>query len=272
MKKYAVLGNPIEHSKSPEIHRQFAEQTNQQISYTRQKLEVSEFEDYVRDFFNTQGGGLNITVPFKEMAFAMADKCSKRAQMAKAVNTLYLDAEQNIVGDNTDSVGLIRDLRDNHGVKIENKNLLIAGAGGAVRGVLAGLVSERPARVTIVNRTAAKAEQLVTEFKEYLNIDASDYQNLGEAKYDLVINGTSMGLSGETPPLKPSCLAHNCCCYDMMYGNEDTAFVSWAKQQGVVLTLDGLGMLVEQAAESFSIWRGIRPQTDAVLRWLREQS
>lgn len=277
MSKYAVLGNPISQSKSPLIHSLFAAQTDQAMSYSAICLEENEFEHFVRDFFAEGGAGLNVTVPFKGNAFALAASCSPRAELAQAVNTLFLDDSGNICGDNTDGVGLMTDLKLNNKVTLSGQRVLILGAGGAVRGIMAALVHEQVADITIVNRTVSKAELLAGEMQSMAPIEAMSYEMLQEAAskgrcYDLIINGTSSSLQGEMLSLDAKLIAPDCCCYDLMYSTTDTAFVKWAKQQGASLSIDGLGMLVEQAAEAFALWRGVRPNTAAVIDQLREQS
>ena len=276
MSKYAVLGNPVSHSKSPLIHSLFAQQTNEEMSYRAIPLEENEFEGFVRNFFAEGGGGLNVTVPFKGNAFSLAASCSPRAELAQAVNTLFLDDEGNICGDNTDGVGLVTDLKLNNKVVINGKKVLILGAGGAVRGVMAALVYEQAAAITIVNRTVSKAELLVEEMQSMAPVEAMSYEMLQEAasngrSYDLIINGTSSSLQGEMPKLDATLIAPGCCCYDLMYSATDTPFVKWGKTEGANVSIDGLGMLVEQAAEAFALWRGVRPNTAAVMAHLREQ-
>ncbi|GJM11999.1 MAG: shikimate dehydrogenase (NADP(+)) [Pseudohongiella sp.] len=276
MSKYAVLGNPVSHSKSPLIHSLFAAQTDQEMSYTAVSLEEAEFSGYVQNFFAEGGGGLNVTVPFKANAFALATSCSPRAELAQAVNTLFLDESGSICGDNTDGIGLMTDLKLNNNVDISGKRVLILGAGGAVRGVLAALVYEQAASVTIVNRTLSKAQRLVEELRPVLTAEAMSYEMLQDnansgQSYDLIINGTSSSLQGEMPNLDARILADGCCCYDLMYAASDTPFVRWAKQEGAAKSLDGLGMLVEQAAEAFALWRGVRPTTSPVIAQLRRQ-
>ncbi|MEX0965085.1 MAG: shikimate dehydrogenase [Pseudohongiellaceae bacterium] len=275
MSKYAVLGNPISHSKSPQIHALFAKQTGQDMSYEAIAVGESEFETFVRDFFDQGGKGLNVTVPFKQLAFAMAASCSPRAELAKAVNTLFLDDQNNICGDNTDGVGLVTDIQQNNALALRGKRVLILGAGGAVRGVLAALVHENTAALTVVNRTVAKAELLAQEFRSMAAIETLSFDALQTAadkgrNYDLIINGTSSSLQGEMPSLDSKLLADNCCCYDLMYAAGDTPFVQWAKRSGARLSIDGLGMLVEQAAEAFALWRGVRPDTAPVIAELRK--
>jgi shikimate dehydrogenase len=275
--KYAVLGNPVNHSKSPLIHTLFAEQTKQQMSYTAIALEETEFDSFVKQFFADGGGGLNVTIPFKEKAFNIAATCSPRAVLAKAVNTLFLDGQGNICGDNTDGVGLVTDIKLNNGISLREKRVLILGAGGAVRGVLAALVHEQTSAITVVNRTVVKAELLAEEFQSMTAIETMSFDALQEAaskgrSFDLIINGTSSSLQGEMPDLDGSLIADGCCCYDLMYAESDTPFQQWAKQQGAELSIDGLGMLVEQAAEAFALWRGVRPNTAPVIAQLQKQA
>ena len=276
MSKYAVLGNPVSHSKSPLIHSMFAQQTDQTMSYVAIPLEENEFEGFVRNFFADGGGGLNVTVPFKGNAFALAASCSPRAELAQAVNTLFLDVNGDICGDNTDGVGLVTDLKLNNKVAISGQRVLILGAGGAVRGIMAALVYEQASAITIVNRDVSKAELLAEEMQSMAPIEAMSYSMLQEVankgrRYDLIINGTSSSLFGEMPELDAKLIAPDCCCYDLMYSATDTPFVQWAKLEGARISIDGLGMLVEQAAEAFALWRGVRPNTASVMAHLREQ-
>ena len=276
MSKYAVLGNPVSHSKSPLIHSMFAQQTDQTMSYVAISLEENEFEGFVRNFFADGGGGLNVTVPFKGNAFALAASCSPRAELAQAVNTLFLDVNGDICGDNTDGVGLVTDLKLNNKVAISGQRVLILGAGGAVRGIMAALVYEQASAITIVNRDVSKAELLAEEMQSMAPIEAMSYSKLQEVankgrRYDLIINGTSSSLFGEMPELDAKLIAPDCCCYDLMYSATDTPFVQWAKLEGARISIDGLGMLVEQAAEAFALWRGVRPNTASVMARLREQ-
>ncbi len=275
MSKYAVLGNPVSHSKSPLIHSLFAKQTEQVMSYSAIALEESEFDPFVIDFFEKGGGGLNVTIPFKGKAFALATSCSPRAEIAKAVNTLFVGSDGKICGDNTDGLGLVTDIKVNHGFAIRDRRVLILGAGGAVRGALAALVYQKTAGITVANRTLARAEQLVSEFGELAHLQAKPYEDIAtgmssDISYDLIINGTSLSLHSQAPPVNARLIAKDCCCYDLMYADTDTAFVQWAKKQGARLSVDGLGMLVEQAAESFALWRGIRPATAAIIAELRD--
>lgn len=273
--QYAVFGNPIEHSKSPEIHRQFAEQTQQALVYEKQLVPENDFDQAADAFFASAGKGLNVTVPFKQEAYQYADKTTDRARLAGAVNTLALQSDNSVLGDNTDGVGLVTDIKDNLGWQIRHKRILILGAGGAVRGVLEPLLAEQPQHIVIANRSVDKALQLSQQFAELGYLLGCGYDMLGEQSYDLIINGTSAGLQGELPPLPDTLIAREdlqvkTVCYDMMYGAKPTLFVQWAQQHGAAAS-DGLGMLVEQAAESFALWRGVRPQTSEVIAQLRGQ-
>ncbi len=267
--RYAVIGNPIAHSKSPLIHGLFAEQTGQAMSYERILAPLDGFRDAVMRFRAEGGRGMNVTVPFKLEAFALAHTLSERAARAGAVNTLIFHADGVIEGDNTDGAGLVRDLL-RQGAKIAGARVLLLGAGGAVRGVLAPLLAERPARLVIANRTAGKAAQLALDFTDLGTITGCGFDALAGLSFDLVINGTSASLSGELPPLPDGLLAPGAVAYDMAYGSEPTPFQRWAEAHGAKLALDGLGMLAEQAAESFLRWRGMRPDTAPVRVALRK--
>ena len=269
MSQYAVVGNPVKHSKSPRIHSLFASQTGIDLAYTAIQLKPENFEAGVRKFFADGGAGLNVTVPFKEKAFLLADSCSERASLAQAVNTLCVDGDGALIGDNTDGVGLVRDIKGNHQFQIRQRRILLLGAGGAVRGALSALVAEDPAEITIANRTPGKALQLKAEFGHLADLTAVGFGELDATAFDLVINGTSLSLEGKLPPISKAVISSACCCYDMVYADSDTVFVRWARDNGAVLALDGLGMLVEQAAESFAIWHGLRPQTLSVISQLR---
>ena len=270
--KYAVFGNPIEHSKSPQIHRQFAEQTGQDLSYSKQLVAEDGFEAAADTFFAEGGKGLNITVPFKQDAYSYAARTTHRARRAGAVNTLSLEADGTVLGDTTDGVGLVSDIVDNLGWQVRHKKVLILGAGGAVRGVLEPLLEQQPQHIVIANRTVDKALQLAKGFAEFGYTLGCGFDMLDEQQFDLIINGTSAGLQGDLPPL-PDCLIDSggaTACYDMLYGAEPTPFMQWATERGAVVS-DGLGMLVGQAAESFALWRDLRPQTAPVIANLRAQ-
>lgn len=267
---YAVFGNPINHSKSPHIHRQFAEQTGQDMHYTKQLVNEGEFEKTAQEFFAQGGKGLNITVPFKVNAFEFAQQRTARAERAGAVNTLALLSDGTILGDNTDGIGMIHDMH-NLGWELEGKRVLILGAGGAVRGILQPLLEENPAQVVIANRTHSKAEELAKNFHDLGTVRAISFEQLHGEIFDVVINGTSASMQGELPPLPDNLLATNANCYDMMYGSEPTVFLCWAKAQGAAQLADGVGMLIGQAAEAFYLWRQIRPEVVPVITAMRRQ-
>ena len=269
MDKYAVIGNPIEHSKSPQIHAEFARQTGQQLEYTRLLGNPDDFPGDVRRFLAAGGRGLNVTVPFKEQAWRLADELSERAHTAGAVNTLIRLDDNRLRGDNTDGIGLVRDLTLNNGCRIRDKRLLILGAGGAVRGVLRPLLEEQPKRIIIANRTAVKAYALASGLREFGPVAGCGLDELEGMRFDLIINGTAAGLDGKIPAIPDGMLAAGGWCYDMFYSTQATAFQRWAHEHGAEHALDGLGMLVEQAAESFRLWRGILPETGPVIRLLR---
>jgi shikimate dehydrogenase len=263
--RYAVFGSPISHSKSPRIHRLFAEQTGQPLSYDAQEVKAESFAPAVSAFFDAGGKGLNCTVPLKELAYRYATERTERAERSKAVNTLALQADGAILGDNTDGCGLVTDLITNHQLALTGKRILILGAGGASRGIIGPILEEAPTRLIITNRTAEKAVQLAEEFGSLGDIAGCGFEALDGQRFDLILNATSASLSGQLPPLPEHLLAEGGNCYDLAYGNEPTAFVRWGFTQGALKSLDGLGMLVEQAAEAFFIWRGVRPQTRPVI-------
>jgi shikimate dehydrogenase len=268
---YAVVGHPISHSKSPRIHSLFARQTGQAVEYTAIQAPPDDFNGTVRAFFRNGGKGLNVTVPFKEQAWTLADHRTPRAEKAGAANTLFLDQDDALVADNTDGVGLVRDLTVNHGVKLAGTRVLVLGAGGAVRGVLGPILAEHPASVTIANRTLARAEALVRLFSATrggIGLSACGFEQ-AVGPFDLVINGTSASLQGDLPPVPASVIGEATVVYDMMYSLNVTTFNQWALEQGARQVFDGLGMLVEQAAESFYLWRGVRPETAPVIAAIR---
>jgi shikimate dehydrogenase len=267
MDRYAVFGNPINHSKSPFIHTLFARQTQQQLTYEKIEAPVDDFVGSIRSFFAAGGKGANVTVPFKEQAFQLVDQLSPRAKLAGAVNTLKLTDDGLLLGDNTDGAGLVQDLKY-HLEELADKKILLLGAGGACRGVLGPLLEQKPAEIVIANRTVSKAEQLASEFASMGKIRTSSFLQLNES-FDLIINGTSASLLGTMPDLPEAVIGTATVTYDMMYGSRETAFNCWAKEHGAIKTIDGLGMLVCQAAESFAVWRGIRPGTRQVIRELR---
>jgi len=270
MQRYAVFGNPVAHSQSPFIHSQFAAQTGLSLTYEALLAPLDDFASSLQTFFAEGGNGANVTVPFKEQAFTLANELSERARRAGAVNTLIKLDNGQIRGDNTDGAGLVNDLLE-HGITLTGQRILLLGAGGAVRGALEPLLAQKPAEVCIANRTVERAEQLAREFADLGPVVAAGYDWI-DAPADLIINGTSASLQGELPPLAPSLVkAGHTACYDMMYGKNTTAFNQWAQSLDAARTLDGLGMLVGQAAEAFYVWTGQRPDTTPVIQALRQK-
>lgn len=267
--RYAVFGNPIAHSKSPLIHAAFARQTGEAIRYEALLAPVDHFAAAVDAFRAAGGRGANVTVPFKQAAYRYATEHTERARLAQAVNTLRFTNEQ-ILGDNTDGAGLVRDITLNRSFDIQGKDVLLMGAGGAARGVLQPLLNCKPSSITIANRTPQKADALAQQFADYGKVAASDYASLAGAHFDLVINATSSSLNDELPPLPPRIIAPGALAYDMMYGKGLTPFLAFAEANHATHLADGLGMLVEQAAESFYVWRGVRPETQPVIEMLRK--
>ncbi len=267
--RYAVFGHPIGHSQSPRIHTLFAAATRQAMTYEAKDVPPDGFDEAVRRFQAWGGRGLNITVPLKELAFRIAHTVSPEAARSKAVNTLLLSSDGHIHGDNTDGRGLVRDLTLNLEIPVTGRRILILGAGGATRGILEPLLKLGPAAVTLANRTAEKALQLALEFQDLGPLKAVAMEALPQEQYDMILNATAASLSGDLPPLPNHVLAKGGTCYDLAYGKEPTPFVEWGLQQGAVLSRDGIGMLVEQAAEAFFLWRGIRPETAAVIATLQ---
>jgi shikimate dehydrogenase len=273
--RYAVIGNPIAHSKSPQIHAAFARQTGQDIEYTRLLAPPDGFRGTVESFRAAGGSGANVTVPFKLEAFDLADEVSQRAKDAQAANFLNFDGGR-IRADNTDGAGLTRDIAGNLGFGMAGRRVLLMGAGGAARGALQPLLAQQPAILTIANRTVEKALQLAEAFRYHPSAASSvlsglRYDELAGHHFDLVINATSGSLQGELPPLPAGVFAGGSLAYDMMYGKGHTPFLAFAQSQGAARLADGLGMLVEQAAESFFLWRGVRPETRPVIELLRNQ-
>ena len=267
---YAVMGNPIAHSKSPAIHAMFAAQTGQDMGYAAILVPKDGFAVAVDEFRRQGGKGLNVTVPFKQQAWTIAERRSDRAGKAGAVNTLTIRDDGSLCGDNTDGAGLVRDLTVNRGVELAGTRILVLGAGGAVRGVLAPLIAAGPSELVIANRTVAKARELADLFADDFPVQADGYEQLRGRSFDLIINGTSTGISGELPPVPVGVIGGDAVGYDMFYADEPTAFVRWVRRHGARAAYDGLGMLVEQAAESFYLWRGIRPETGPVISALRD--
>jgi len=269
--RYAVFGCPIKHSKSPRIHRLFAEQTGQALEYTAVEVPAEQFQTAVAMFFAEGGKGLNCTVPLKELAWRYADHNTERAQLSKAVNTLAFQEDGSVLGDNTDGIGLVTDLTANHGITVTGMRILILGAGGASRGILAPILEQSPRSIVIANRTVDKAVELAAEFHGRGPITGCGFDDLESRQFDLILNATSASLSGQLPPLPAGLLATDGSCYDLAYGNEPTAFVRWGLENHAAKSLDGLGMLVEQAAEAFFIWRGVRPATRPVIELLNSE-
>lgn len=269
--QYAVMGNPIEHSQSPRIHALFAAQTGQNLEYRAIRVEPGGFAAAARAFRDAGGKGLNVTVPFKPDAWVFADVLSARAERAGAVNTLSFGPD-GVHGDNTDGPGLVRDVKINHGGRLAGQRILLLGAGGAARGILQPLLLEKPAQLVIANRTASKAMDLTLRFSDLGPVSGCGFAELAGRPFDLIINATAAGLRDATPPLPEGVLAAGGWCYDLMYGRDElTAFVRWGREQGAAQALDGLGMLVEQAAESFHRWRGVWPETRPVLEALQSE-
>ncbi len=266
---YAVMGNPISHSKSPRIHGLFAAQTGQRLDYIAIQVDPGGFEQAVSSFIANGGRGLNVTVPYKREAWALVETRTPRAERAGAVNTIAVQAGGALHGDNTDGVGLVNDILGNHGGRLAEADVLLLGAGGAARGVLEPLLEQGPRRLVIANRTLDRAVEIAAEFAALGVLEGCGFEALADQRFDLVINATAASLQGELPPLPDTLLAPQAWCYDMMYGAQPTPFMHWAQAHGAARVLDGLGMLVEQAAEAFFIWRGVRPQTAPVIATLR---
>jgi shikimate dehydrogenase len=260
---YAVIGNPISHSKSPLIHAEFAKQTQQDMDYVAKEIPLENFAESLKKL-QQEFNGINITVPFKEQAWQLVENKSEHAKRAGAINTLVFNKDGTMYGDNTDGIGLCRDLVNNNQIELKDKRLLLLGAGGAARGVIEPLLEYQPSELFVANRTASKAQDLANIFANLGAIAGGGYADVS-GQFDVIINATSASLHGDVPPLPNDALAEGASCYDMMYGKEDTAFIAWAKQHGAAKTVDGLGMLVEQAAEAFRVWREVRPETGTLI-------
>lgn len=265
--RYAVIGNPVRHSKSPEIHRAFARAAGVDLQYTTIEASPGAFLEAVRSFREGGGLGLNVTAPFKLDAFAMADRLSRRATAAGSVNTLRFDGAT-VEADNFDGIGLLRDIEENLGYRISGRRLLLLGAGGAARGIVHPLVARRPAELVIANRDPARAREVATRIGDEHRVRAGGYDVIGEEGFDLVINATSASMRGELPPAASTIFRADGLAYDLAYGLGTTPFLALSRAAGVQRLADGVGMLVEQAAESFAWWRGIRPETRAIIRAL----
>ena len=268
MDRYAVMGCPIAHSKSPFIHRRFAAETGEPVAYDALLVEPDGFRAAVERFRAQGGRGLNVTIPFKEEAFALASRRSERAERAGAVNTVWFEGAE-VCGDNTDGFGLVRDLTRNLAVDVEGRSVLLLGAGGAARGVVGPLLDERPRRLVIANRTASRAVELARRFAGQGPVSAVALDALAADAFDLVVNATASSLAGDLPPLPRGALRAGGVAYDTAYAAQPTPFVHWGEGEGAAVATDGLGMLVEQAAESFRLWRGREPRTGPVIDALR---
>lgn len=262
--RYAVVGFPVKHSRSPFIHGMFARQTGQNMSYRLMEVPPDQLQSAVEDFFAAGGKGLNLTLPHKQAALALVKYCTPRAEFAGAINTITLQGDE-LLGDNTDGAGLLADLTQNLKIELEDRRILLLGAGGAARGVVAPLLQCRPTLIEIANRDGGRARQLAEEFKSLGTVRGGSFTELGQAPFDVVINATSASLQGTLPPVPPAALGSQTLCYDMAYGKQDTVFLIWAAEHGAGRTEQGWGMLVEQAAEAFLLWRGVRPDTRPVL-------
>ncbi len=268
--KYAVIGHPISHSKSPVIHQQFAAQTGEQVSYEAIEVAPEELQSALTRFFTLGGCGLNVTVPHKQAVIERMDSLTERAELAGAVNTITRLEDNSLRGDNTDGIGLIIDLRDNLGLDLESMHILVLGAGGAARGILAALAGLRPDELVVANRTLQRARDIAEELADIGRIKARAFDELSVDEeldvpvFDLVINATSAGLDGKVASFPPQIIGPQTVCYDLSYSMNDTPFISWAREQGCKAAHQGWGMLVEQAAESFDIWCGVRPDTTEI--------
>jgi shikimate dehydrogenase len=268
--QYGVVGHPVGHSLSPFIHGMFARTTGQRITYRLYDVAPGEFHQRVRAFFAQGGRGLNVTLPHKIAAADVAHELTPRAAHAAAVNTLAVRAD-GILGDNTDGAGLVHDLCDNLGLVITDRRVLVIGAGGATRGILGPLLALAPKEVVIANRTPQRAVALAAAFTDLGAVQGVGFAQVEGAPFDLIVNATSASLSGDLPPFPPAVIGPQTVCYDLAYGTSATAFIEWATRQGCARALQGWGMLVEQAAESFLLWRGVRPATAPVLAALKER-
>ena len=262
---YAVIGYPVTHSFSPFIHGLFAKQTKQNLVYRKLEIAPAELETKVVQFFVEHGKGLNVTIPHKQAIVGLCKYRTPRAEIAGAVNTVAVQENGELLGDNTDGAGLVTDLTKNIGLRLNDTRILLLGAGGAARGVIGPLLEQKPALLHFVNRDPVKADTLATEFSRLGSVSAGGFDSVDGEPYDLIVNATAASLQGIVPPIPTTTIGSKTVCYDMAYGKEDTAFVGWAKEHGAARAELGWGMLVEQAAESFTLWRGIRPDTVPVL-------
>lgn len=270
--RYAVFGHPVGHSKSPSIHRHFAQQFDFEINYQAIDVEPGKFAEVVQEFRDHGGKGCNVTVPYKQEAWSLATERSGRAELAGAVNTLKFEPDNRILGDNTDGIGLLRDITINLDQRLFSKRILVVGAGGAVRGILGPLLEQAPKSLVLANRTVARAEELASIFATIGPVMPCGFDALTGQQFDVVINGTSASLGGELPPLPEKLFTQDSLAYDLMYADRPTLYMEWAATQGAKRVTDGLGMLVEQAAESFAIWFARHPDTGPVIKMIRETS
>jgi shikimate dehydrogenase len=268
MDQYLVYGNPIKQSRSPYIHQSFAITTQQSLTYQSQFVELDAFSTTVQEFIAAGGKGANVTAPFKEQALLLCEELSERAKHAGAVNTLSFHNGK-VYGDNTDGLGLVQDLLRNN-VALKNSNILILGAGGAAKGVILSLLEQQPNSITIANRTVSKAEKLCQQFQSN-KLSYCGFEQTANKTFDIIINATSASLTGNLPPISAELINSNVVCYDMVYAKDLTPFLTWAKEQGASHIIDGLGMLVGQAAESFFIWRKVKPEVESVISNLRKK-
>ena len=270
--QYGVAGHPVAHSWSPFIHGMFAKQREQNLVYRLYDIEPADFRREALRLFTSGVKGLNVTLPHKEAAAELVNTLSPRAQRAQAVNTIALQPDNSLLGDNTDGIGLIRDLNDNLGLDLKDKRILILGAGGATRGILAPLIEAGPAALVIANRTLERASGLARAFADLYAIDTCEFKAVQGPPYDLIVNATSASLQGQMPELAPGLVSEESICYDLAYGKGHTPFTLWAKSLYAARVCKGWGMLVEQAAESFFLWRGVRPEVQPVLEALLRKS
>ena len=271
---FALMGNPVSHSKSPVIHKAFALQCEKDIEYNLIQVDVGGFDQAVSHFGAHGGAGLNVTAPFKVEAWEMCQRegnaLTERGKLAESINTLSFREDGSVLGDNTDGIGLVRDIEDNLGHQISGKRILLVGAGGASRGAIGPLLQASPSHLHIVNRTAQKATQLASHFQSLGEVSGGSLDS-DTSDFDLIIHATAAGLSGQLPGIHAENIGANTFIYDMMYSNEPTTFMKWALDQGAAHAVDGLGMLVEQASEAFRQWHQVVPDTSPVVAWLRKQ-
>lgn len=270
--KYGVIGDPISHSRSPEIHKLFAQQFNEKIDYNKYHIKADNLKQFIIDFHSSGGRGLNITLPHKMSAMNSVSVLSPNAIQAKAINTIYFNGNE-IIGDNTDGIGLIADLRDNFQVEIKNKKILILGAGGAVRGIIGSLIKENPSHIEIANRTISHAEKISKDFSNEASIKTCTIEELNEkGNFDLIINAISFDTNNKDIALSKNIISKSSICYDLSYNSSPTQFMLWAMKNGANFAIQGWGMLIEQAAESYLIWKKIRPDTSAILKQINVTS